>query len=113
MSHKTVLIDDFDGSDADRTISYAFDGNAYEIDLNKKHAKEFAKTIQPYIDKSRTKPKSRSAARRRPATTRAGRRRNTEENNAIRVWAADHGHDVSPHGRIPETVVAAYRNDQG
>lgn len=108
MAHKTVLVDDFDGGDADRTVSFSVDGLDYEIDLNTKHAKEFAKAIKPYIDHGRTVPKRRPA--RRAATTRAARRRNTEENNAIRAWAVENGHEVSPYGRIPEAVVQAYRN---
>ncbi|MDQ0078526.1 histone-like nucleoid-structuring protein Lsr2 [Arthrobacter oryzae] len=42
MAKRTVVLleDDIDGSEANETISFALDGNEYEIDLNEGHAKE-------------------------------------------------------------------------
>ena len=34
----TEFIDDLDGSKADRTVTFAVDGTAYEIDLSKKNS---------------------------------------------------------------------------
>ena len=36
-----VLVDDRDGSVAEQTISFAFKGVSYEIDLSKENAEEF------------------------------------------------------------------------
>ena len=36
MAQKIVLIDDLDGSEASTTLTYAIDGQDYEIDLSEK-----------------------------------------------------------------------------
>ena len=47
------VVDDFDGSPADQTVRFAFNGASYEIDLNREHFEEFAAAIQPYIKAGR------------------------------------------------------------
>jgi hypothetical protein len=42
------MMDDLDGSQADETVRFAVDGNAYEIDLSKKNAAEMRRTFDRY-----------------------------------------------------------------
>ncbi|MCX5121725.1 Lsr2 family protein [Micromonospora sp. NBC_00362] len=108
----TVLTDDLDGGTADRTVEFSLDGVAYSIDLSDEHAGALRKALDPYISAGRragrvTGGNGRTArtAGRAPAlgTTR-------DENRAIREWATGQGHKISERGRIPISIVQAYRN---
>lgn len=99
------VVDDFDGSPADQTVRFAFNGASYEIDLNREHFEEFAEAIQPYI----------KAGRKVGSTRRRGNAGNPNqrlENAKIRAWAKENGHNVSERGRIPAEVVEEYRKAQ-
>ena len=96
------VVDDFDGSPADQTVRFAFNGASYEIDLSREHFEEFAEAIQPYI----------KAGRKTGSTRRRGNAGNPTqrlENAKIRAWALAEGHQVSDRGRIPAPIVEAYR----
>jgi hypothetical protein len=45
----TTYTDDIDGSTAAGTVSFAFDGTHYEIDLSKRNAAAFEKAMRPYL----------------------------------------------------------------
>ena len=36
-----------------------------------------------------------------------------EHNAAVREWARQHGHAISARGRLPRSVLEAYRNEVG
>lgn len=99
------VVDDFDGTPADQTVRFAFNGASYEIDLNRAHFEEFAEAIQPYIKAGR---KTGSTRRR----GNAGNPTQRPENVKIRAWAKENGHNVSERGRIPAEVVEEYRKAQ-
>ena len=105
MAKQTVvtelLVDDLDGSTADRTINFTWDGTAYEIELSKKNAVAFEKAMRPYVDAAR---RARGGRSRRSSTARGGKR----DLSAIREWAAQNGFDVSARGRIASSVIDAY-----
>ena len=99
------VVDDFDGTPADQTVRFAFNGASYEIDLNREHFEEFAAAIQPYI----------KAGRKVGSTRRRGNAGNPTqrlETAKIRAWAKENGHNVSERGRIPAEVVEEYRKAQ-
>ena len=99
------VVDDLDGSPADQTVRFAFNGASYEIDLNRAHFEEFAEAIQPYI----------KAGRKVGSTRRRGNAGNPTqrlENAKSRAWAKENGHNVSERGRIPAEVVEEYRKAQ-
>ena len=104
----TVLTDDLDGGDADRTIEFALDGVSYTIDLSEKNAGKLRKALDPYLAAGtrvgRTSANGRIGSRAAAAPIRSSR----EQNQAIREWAAKNGHDVSDRGRIPASVIAAF-----
>lgn len=101
-----TLTDDIDGGKADRTVSFAFGGVGYEIDLSKKNANAFDKALAPYVAHAR---KAKPARTRPSSTTKTTRRDLT----AIREWAKANGHAVSDRGRIAGDVIEAYDNTQG
>ncbi len=105
MAKKTVvteiLVDDLDGSAGERTVNFTWDGAAYEIELSRKNAVAFEKTMKPYVDAAR---RVRGSRGRRGSATRSGKR----DLGAIRDWAAKNGYDVSARGRVAGTVIDAY-----
>jgi hypothetical protein len=107
----TRLIDDLDGSEAQRTVTFAWDGRTYEVDLSKKNAAAFEKTLKPYLAVARSvRPATtRSSSRGRPGGTGPRRRRDLQ---AIRDWARANGHEVSDRGRVSASIVEAYEAAQ-
>ena len=96
------IVDDFDGTPADQTVRFAFNGASYEIDLSREHFEEFAEAIQPYI----------KAGRKVGSTRRRGNAGNPTqrlENAKIRAWAKEEGLELSDRGRIPAPIVEAYQ----
>jgi Lsr2 len=107
----TRLIDDLDGSEAQRTVTFAWDGRTYEIDLSKKNAAAFEKTMKPYLAAARSAraTTARSSGRGRSAGAGARRRRDLQ---VIRDWARANGHEVSGRGRVSASVIEAYEAAQ-
>lgn len=102
------LVDDIDGTilgiGEGETVYFSLNNTAYEIDLTTENANAFRTALEPYI----------SGARRASSTaTRGGSPRKraaaSPETAAIREWAHENGHQVSERGRIPGTVIEAYR----
>jgi len=102
----TILTDDLDGGDADRTIEFGLDGVTYTIDLSEKNAGKLRKALDPYL----TVASRAGRAGGRRAAAPVSRANSRETNQAIREWAAKNGWDVSERGRIPASVVQAYNN---
>jgi hypothetical protein len=105
----TVLTDDIDGSKADRTVEFGFDGVDYTIDLSEKNARKLRKALDPYLAAAsrvgRSTATGRVAAR---GTAAAPNRSSRDQNQAIREWAAKNGYEVSARGRIPASIVEAF-----
>jgi Lsr2 len=97
---QVLYVDDIDGSEAEGTIRFGLGGTDYEIDLNKKHADQFAKAIGPYIAAARKVPSQRRSGR--------GARAPRHDLSGVRAWARDQGIKVSDRGRIPADVLARY-----
>jgi hypothetical protein len=107
----TLLTDDLDGGEADRTVEFGLDGVNYTIDLSEKNAGKLRKALDPFLNVAtrvgRGGGGGGAARRSAPASTgRAGR----DQNQAIREWAAKNGYEVSARGRIPSSVVEAYHS---
>ncbi len=103
----TVLTDDLDGGDADRTVEFGFDGVNYTIDLSETNIGKLRKALDPYL--AAAARVGRTGASGRP-TSRSTQpvRANRDQNQAIREWAASNGHEVSDRGRIPTSIVEAF-----
>ena len=108
MAQRVVvtLSDDIDGSEAAETIAFGLDGRSYEIDLSAENSAKLRGALAPYISAGRRRSGRRStyvsAAPARPTSDR-------EHNQSIREWAATQGMKISERGRIPSTVLEAYR----
>ncbi len=105
----TVLTDDLDGGNADRTVEFGLDGVNYTIDLSEKNVGKLRKALDPYLENavrvSRTAAHGRIASRNATAQTAKSDR---DQNQAIREWAKKNSHNISDRGRIPSEVVAAF-----
>lgn len=99
-------LDDIDGTDLGdhaNTISFAFEGKEYSIDLSDDNAQAFRDAMAPYLEAGhRVTEKNAKTARK--ATTKTP----SADTKAIREWARTNGYDVSDRGRIPADVMDAY-----
>jgi hypothetical protein len=107
MAQRTIvhLVDDVSGEDADETVSFALDGQSYEIDLSTDNAARLRDALAEFVASAR-KPSS-SAGVRGAAPRRSGRRSNGSGD--VRAWAKENGFQVSERGRIPSNVIEAYQ----
>jgi Lsr2 len=95
-----LLCDMHDGeAEAQETISFAFGGAAFEIDLCAPHADDLRGVFGTYISRGRIVVEAQRTAH-------APRQR--ERGAEIRRWARKRGIKVSPHGRIPAKVMELY-----
>jgi hypothetical protein len=101
------LVDDLDRGPADETVQFSLDGRDYEIDLSTQHAQALRENLADYAEHARRAGKRDKPGRRRHSDRESGPDR--AEVAAIRTWARENGHEVSDRGRIPKTVVEAYR----
>jgi hypothetical protein len=102
-----TLVDDLDGSNADEQVEFMVDGKSYEIDLSTSNSKKLRDALLPYVTAAR-----RTGGRRRGGTAAratAGSTTDREQNQAIREWAQQQGMKVSERGRIPASVLDAYK----
>jgi Lsr2 len=113
---RTLLLDDLDGSDADETFTFEFDGRSYEIDLTTEHAEQLEEAFQlldPFVDHLRRVVPGRTKRTTRPR--KAGAKKATTRSapsldaKAIRVWAWENGIELSSRGRIPANIVDKWR----
>ena len=94
-----ILEDDYDGGEADETVSFALDGVEYEIDLSSANAEKLRDQLAGWIGHAR-----KTGGRRR----RASKPAETSSTSEIRAWALAHGHDVSSRGRVSAEIREAY-----
>ena len=108
------LIDDLDGGDAAETVTFGLDGATYEIDLSKKNAAAFRKSISGYINAARrSSTSSRSTRRKAAPSTNGSKRRRNFDILQLREWAGANKVAVPARGRIPNSVVQQYRQTGG
>ena len=50
---EVILEDDIDGSPADETVRFAFNGTQHEIDLSSEHAQALRESLAGYIEHAR------------------------------------------------------------
>jgi nucleoid-associated protein Lsr2 len=93
------LVDDLDGSTAAETVTFALDGAAYEIDLNKSNAAKLRKALSPFASSAR-------AIRGRQGVVKG--KRTGPDPAKVRSWATSQGIEVSPRGRVPQALVEQY-----
>lgn len=101
---QVLLTDDLDGTEIASgkggTLTFALDGQSYEIDLTSKNAEALRKIFSPYV-----------GAGRRLKTARGVKVRRTHvdsDANTVREWARANGYEVNDRGRIPSDIRAAF-----
>ncbi len=99
-----LLVDDLDGeSEATETVRFGIDGRDLELDLSADNAAAMREALGKYVDAARKTGSSKKG--RAPARQNA----TDVDPKAVRAWAAANGHEVSPRGRIPASVVEQFR----
>ena len=112
MAQQTTVrfVDDLDGSEASGTFDFSLEGRNYQVDLSDQNAAKLRDALAPFIDVARkTGGRGRGRPQRQTPVTDTPARSRREETHAIREWAREHGHQVSDRGRIPKSVLEAYR----
>ena len=84
-----VLVDDRDGSVAEQTISFAFKGVSYEIDLSA------ARRVGGRLNSRRTTPCGDTEAK----------------SVRVRRWAREKGIELSDRGRIPSAIIEQFEKE--
>lgn len=115
MARQTIelLIDDLDGSRLEEgegdTITFAYQGAEYTIDLNQKHVDDFHDAMAKYIAAGQ-KVSGRRASSTSTSTRLSSAAAKPDKNQlgAIRAWARQNGHKVSDRGRISQAILDAY-----
>jgi Lsr2 len=105
----TLLTDDLDGGEADRTVEFGLDGVNYTIDLSEKNAGKLRKALDPFLNAATRVGRTTVGSVRRAAPASTGRA-SRDQNQAIREWANKNGYEVSERGRIPSHIVEAYHS---
>jgi len=106
----TLLTDDIDGGEADRTVEFGLDGVNYTIDLSEKNAGKLRKALDPFLNAATRGGRSGMVASARRAAPASTGRASRDQNQAIREWANKNGYEVSERGRIPSHIVEAYHS---
>jgi hypothetical protein len=100
--------DDIDGTPADTTILFSFDGNDYIIDLNAENARTLRDVFGDWTSHARLANGTVHGNQARPRTP-ASR----ERAKAIRTWAHHRGLPVKDKGRISDDIAMQYDNRLG
>src|SRR4051794_4214497 len=114
MAQRTVirLVDDLDGTEivdgAGETVTFVLDGGEYEIDLTNDHANEMRGALGRYVRVAR-KVGGRQRRARATATVARATAPVDYSAQAVRAWAKANKINVSPRGRIPQSVVDRFR----
>src|SRR3954449_13538694 len=108
MAQRTIvrLVDDLDDTEivdgAGETVNFALDGRRYEIDLTNQHADDLRAALDRYVAAARKASGHQCCARATSAKAAAALDYSTR---AVRSWAKANKIQVSPRGRIPQSVV--------
>jgi hypothetical protein len=93
--HEIVIniMDEIDGSQADETVRFGLDGEAFEL-RSKAHAEELCRSLEPYVKTARKTGSERNSRRFDSAAI------DRDQARAIRDRAKQHGMKVSDSGRV-------------
>ena len=101
MARRTVVVDDIDGSEDARTVTFSVDGSTWRIDLSEQNRQRLREALGEFIESA-----VKVSARRRP---RAALDSAPPVDLAdVRAWARENGYEVSDRGRIPKDIMQAY-----
>jgi len=101
---QVILEDDYDGSEADETITFGLEGVEYEIDLSSTNAEGLREALAPWVAHAR---RIGGRRRRTPAKAAASNGASSATSD-IRAWAQAQGYEVSSRGRVSSEIREAY-----
>lgn len=104
----TTLVDDIDGTEADETVEFGFDGAVFEIDLSEEHARGLRETLSSYADHARLLVKPKAGKKKATTAPKRRQRGDAPDPSVIRAWAIEQGLEVSARGRLNKQIVDAY-----
>lgn len=114
MARKTTIVleDDLNGQLLEEghgeTVTFALDGQNYEIDLSEENSAQLRDDLRRYVDAGRKVSSTRGRSTARSSGTGSSTTPGRKDTGAIRTWAREHDHEVSERGRIPASVIEAY-----
>ena len=101
------LTDDIDGSDATESLTFAIDGNSYEIDLNANNAASLRQLLAPYVEKARGIAAGRQRSHsRQPSNRTLFSLLGVEDQKRFRIWADMPNARRIRDGRVQEWIDA-------
>jgi hypothetical protein len=105
-------IDDLTGKEYEEgeTLTFAVEGEQFEIDLNKRNASDFKKKFARYMEHGR---KVHPQGRTHKVSDGRKVRHDKDYVHTVRAWAKTNGFDVSDRGRVPLSVYSAYEKANG
>lgn len=105
MARKTIVIDDLDGGEDAREVTFSLDGETWRIDLSERNRQRLRAALGEFIEAGVKVGgvRSRATAGHSGSAAPSG-----SETSVIREWARANGYDVNDRGRIPAAVVEAY-----
>jgi len=103
-----ILTDDIDGSKATQTVTFAFQGTSYEIDLNDEHASSIEESFAEWVNAARKTARGGAATAARSSSGSRGSGPKRADLDDVRAWARENGHQVSDRGRVASKVLEAY-----
>lgn len=100
---KIVIVDDINGEDGARPVTFALDGSGYEIDLTDANRSALAGALAPFIAAARrVPPKIATSSLATPAAM------PKVDRAQLQAWAAAHGVELPARGRVPRAIVEQY-----
>lgn len=123
MSQKVTVdvVSDLSDEPNAHEVAFGWAGKLLAIDLTEAEHKVLEAALQPYVDKARTgfpgsakrgpgRPKSTAKpAASSPDVASGGSGLTKEERQAVRDYAAEHGHTLNSRGRLPSLAITAWQ----
>lgn len=104
MRQVVAVTDDMNGREGAETVTFAYAGRSYLIDLDEKNKAKLGKTLEPFILGAR-----KAGGPRRPSARKASGSPLSVDLNAVRAWATEQGIEFGKRGRVAKTVLDAFR----
>jgi hypothetical protein len=99
-----AITDDITGREGAETVTFAYAGRNYEIDLGEKNKAKLEKALEPFIRAAR-----KAGGPARPSARNASRSPLSVDLKAVRAWATEQGLEVAKRGRLAKSVLEAFR----
>ncbi|WP_328496767.1 Lsr2 family protein [Streptomyces sp. NBC_00414] len=104
MAKRVIVESDLSGEPDAETVSFAFDGTAYTVDLTEGEKDELAKVLKPYLDVAEEATAGQAVIPTQPTGP---------DPIKVRKWATDNqieidGKGINDRGRVPKPFVEAY-----